>query len=148
MHFLRLSCRILAWNWWYQISPWLSISFDWNLNWWCNFYALLGLQVFEDMLAKDIMPITQHFVTFLVACAEAPLTTQHVKKSFGRAMSFCKSNGGDCSIYSSLLKFIVSQGVPEKAVDVWRQIQQVHFFLLLYTMSLFFSIKGIWLFTI
>ena len=76
-------------------------------------------------MVDRIQPITQHFVNFLVGCSEAPLSTQQIQLAFAKSLMFCKTTGGDCSTYSSLLKFCVSQGVPEKAVDVWRQIQQV-----------------------
>ena len=87
--------------------------------------GVLAVQVFDDMMVDRIQPITQHFVNFLVGCSEAPLSTQQIQLAFAKSLMFCKTNGGDCSTYSSLLKFCVSQGVPEKAVDVWRQIQQV-----------------------
>lgn len=83
------------------------------------------MQVYKDMLALNISPITQHLVTFLGACCEAPMSGRQIQQVFARAMAFCASHGGDCSVYAALLKFCVSQGTPEKAVDVWKAIQRV-----------------------
>ena len=80
--------------------------------------------MFDDLIASGVTPITQHFVTFLVGASEAMLSSQQIHQAFATAMAFCKASGGDCSIYSALLKLCVSQGVPEKTVDVWRQIRK------------------------
>ena len=78
------------------------------------------------MLALGITPVTQHLVTFLGACCEAPMSGRQIQLVFSRAMTFCgDQKGGDCSVYAALLKFCTSQGTPEKAVDVWKAIQQV-----------------------
>ena len=87
------------------------------------------LQVYRDMLSLKISVVTQHQVTFLGACCEAPMSGREIQQVFGRAMAFCKSQGGDCSVYAALLKFCVSQGTPEKAVDIWKAIQRVPSFL-------------------
>lgn len=53
------------------------------------------------------------------------MSGRQIQQVFARAMAFCASHGGDCSVYAALLKFCVSQGTPERAVDVWKAIQRV-----------------------
>ena len=93
------------------------------------------VQVYKDMRKLGIQLVTQHLVTFLGACCEAPMSGREIQKVFARAMAFCASQGGDCSVYAALLKFCVSQGTPEKAVDVWKAIQRVRPLLHCFTRS-------------
>ena len=93
----------------------------------CNKDPVATLQVYEDMLALGIPPVTQHFVTLLGACCDMPMSAREIRQVYSRAMAFCAAQGGDCSVYAALLKFCVSQGIPEKAVDVWKAIQKVNF---------------------
>jgi hypothetical protein len=83
------------------------------------------VQVWEDMTEQGILPITQHFVTFLGACCGAPLSAREIQQIFARSMAFCGASGGDCSVYAALLKFCVAQDIPEKAVNVWRAVLKV-----------------------
>lgn len=85
------------------------------------------MQIFDDMATLNIPPVTQHLVTFLGACCETPLSGREIQQVFAQAMAFCASQNGDCSVYAVLLKFCVSQGIPEKALDVWKAIQKVTF---------------------
>ena len=68
-----------------------------------------------------IAQVPQHFVTFLVAAAEAPLSSRQIQQAIARTLAY----RGECSVYSALLRFCLAQGVPERAVDVWRTIQKV-----------------------
>jgi len=83
------------------------------------------VQVWEDMTEQGILPITQHFVTFLGACCGAPLSAREIQQAFARSLAFCGASGGDCCVYSALLKFCVAQDIPEKATDVWRAVLKV-----------------------
>ena len=57
------------------------------------------------------------------------MSGREIQKVFAQAMAFCASQGGDCAVYAALLKFSVSQGTPEKAVEVWKAIQRVRLLL-------------------
>ncbi len=77
------------------------------------------------MLDAGIQPITQHWVTFLVACGEAPLTGAQIQGTISAALAFCVAAGGDCSVCAALLKFCPLQGIPEQAVDIWKATRKV-----------------------
>lgn len=77
------------------------------------------------MSTFGVQPITQHLVTFLVSCSDADLTAKQIQQAVAGALEFCVKHKGDCSVYAALLKFCVGQGIPEKAVDIWRCIRKV-----------------------
>lgn len=78
-------------------------------------------------MASGLVPITQHFVTFLGACSETTLTAQQIQQTVASALAFCAASGGDCSVYAALLKFSVAQGIPQNAFDVWKTIKKARF---------------------
>ena len=86
--------------------------------------AEASLQVFDDMAELGVVQVPQHFVTFLVAAAEAPLSSRQIQQAIARTLAY----RSDCSVFSALLRFCLAQGIPERAVDVWRTIQKVGFF--------------------
>ena len=76
------------------------------------------------MTELGVVQNPQNFVTFLVAAAEAPLSSRQIQQAIARTLAY----RGDCSVFSALLGFCLAQGVPERAVDVWRTIQTVRGF--------------------
>jgi hypothetical protein len=99
------------------------------------------MPVWEDMTHAGIVPIPQHFTSFLKACCGASLSAREIQLVFARSLAFCGNTGGDCYVYAALLKFCVAQFIPEKAVDVWRAIFKV----LCHPMLADFPLSALWL---